>query len=243
MAAAATKRRKTSARRPPAKKPGASAAKRKLAEAPEPKPSKLAGFAARKVLKALVRKAGRSAANAMQSAGERALEGSRAVLRTASDRRLPIQLSIDVAVPASVAWEEWTQSSSLTEGVHLVEELERDGDMLIGRIAGPRGGEWEAEIVDEREQESFAWRSNVGSDCAGLVTFHRLSDRLTRIELDLDVVPTNPAQALWLSLHLAHRRAEAELRRFKAQVEFISPDVYEPDASNSEQTIDSETEE
>ena len=30
-----------------------------------------------------------------------------------------------------------------------------------------------------------------------------------------------------LSLHLAHRRAEADLRRFKAHVEFINPDVYE----------------
>jgi hypothetical protein len=66
-----------------------------------------------------------------------------------------------------------------------------------------------------------------GSDCAGLLTFHRLSDRLTRLELDLDVLPTNPAEALTLASHLAHRRAETDLRRFKAHVEFISPDVYE----------------
>ena len=66
-----------------------------------------------------------------------------------------------------------------------------------------------------------------GTDCAGLITFHRLSDRLTRIELDLDVVPTNPSQAVTMALHLAHRHAEADLRRFKAHVEFISPDAYE----------------
>jgi hypothetical protein len=66
-----------------------------------------------------------------------------------------------------------------------------------------------------------------GSDCAGLATFHRLSDRLTRIELDLDVLPTTPLDTLALSLRLANRRAEAELRRFKARVEFINPDAYE----------------
>ena len=66
-----------------------------------------------------------------------------------------------------------------------------------------------------------------GTDVAGLATFHQLSDRLTRIELDLDVVPTNPTEAMAMALHLAHRRAEADLRRFKAHVEFISPDAYQ----------------
>jgi uncharacterized membrane protein len=117
--------------------------------------------------------------------------------------------------------------SELTEGLHRIEDVERDGDHLVGRTDGPRPADWEAEIVDERPQESFAWRSLQGSDCAGLATFHRLSERLTRIELDLDVLPTGPLETLALSLRLAHRRAEAELRRFKARVEFINPDVYE----------------
>lgn len=41
------------------------------------------------------------------------------------------------------------------------------------------------------------------------------------------MLPTSPTEALTLSLHLAHRRAEADLRRFKAGVEFINPDLYE----------------
>jgi uncharacterized membrane protein len=115
----------------------------------------------------------------------------------------------------------------MTEGVHRIEEVERDGDHLYGRTAAPLSEDWEAEIVDDRLHESFAWRSIKGSDCAGLVTFHRLSERLTRLELDIDVVPTNPAETFALALHLAHHRAEVELRRFKARVEFINPDVYE----------------
>jgi hypothetical protein len=65
------------------------------------------------------------------------------------------------------------------------------------------------------------------------VTFHRLSDRLTRIELDLDVLPTSPAEALTMASHVAHRRAQADLRRFKAHVEFISPDVYESETGQN----------
>jgi uncharacterized membrane protein len=77
------------------------------------------------------------------------------------------------------------------------------------------------------KDESFAWLSVEGTDVAGLATFHQLSDRLTRIELDLDVVPTNPSEAMMLALHVAHRRAEADLRRFKAHVETLDPDEYQ----------------
>jgi uncharacterized membrane protein len=122
---------------------------------------------------------------------------------------------------------QWLSWGSLPEGVRRIVDVERDGDVLIGHTAGPRGVDWEAEMKDEREDESFAWLSVSGTDVAGLATFHRLSDRLTRIELDLDVVPTNPSEALTMALHLAHHHAEADLRRFKAHVEFISPDAYE----------------
>jgi uncharacterized membrane protein len=179
---------------------------------------------------------------ALRSAGSHLLETGASALREAADRtastgkkaiaasfsdRPPIQVGIDIAVPLEVAWEEWMNFSELTEGVHRIQDVERDGDRLLGRTGGTHSTDWEAEIVDERPQEGFAWRSLEGSDCAGLATFHRLSDRLTRIELDLDVLPTSPLETLALSLRLANRRAEAELRRFKARVEFINPDVYE----------------
>lgn len=168
-----------------------------------------------------------SGATALREAADRTASTGRKAIAKSFDGRPPIQVGIDVAVPLEVAWDEWMSFESLTEGVHRVEEVERDGDRLLGRTAGPRSADWEAEILDERPQESFAWRSVEGSDCAGLATFHRLSDRLTRIELDLDVLPTSPVETVALSLHLANRRAEAELRRFKARVEFINPDAYE----------------
>jgi uncharacterized membrane protein len=146
-------------------------------------------------------------------------------------RRVPVQVSVDVAVPLEVAYEEWMQFESLPEGAHRVEQIRRRGDRLVGRLNGvgaPR--EWEAEIRDERRNESFAWLSTRGSDVAGLITFHRLGDRLTRLEMQLDVVPTGVGEAAALALHLADRRAETELRRFKARLETISPDAYRPAA-------------
>lgn len=196
--------------------------------------------AALKALKALGRKAVDAAGEGMRSAAEHAATASKGALENSFVERLPIQTSIDVAVPLLVAWEEWMTFESFTEGVHRIEDIEREDDELFGKIAGPRAVDWRAEVTDEREEEAFAWRSVEGSDCAGLATFHSLSDRLTRIELDLDVLPTNPAETLALSLHLAHHRAQTELRRFKARVEFINPDVYEPELRRNGKAPDTE---
>jgi len=192
-----------------------------------PTPTRLAGKAAKKAVMLMARKTAEKGVDAVRRAADRAAVAGRSAVETGLNQRLPIQLSIDVAVPIHVAWEEWRSWGSLPEGVHRIQDVERDGDSLLGHTAGPRSVDWEAEIKDEREDESFAWRSVAGSDVAGLATFHQISERLTRIELDLDVMPTNPAEAFTLASHLAHRRAEADLRRFKAHVEFISPDAYE----------------
>jgi uncharacterized membrane protein len=242
--AAGAKKATGSARRVAgAPKPNAAGATKRVAEAVKPTAipgaSGLARRAAQKALKAMARGAVQASAAALRAAVDRAAQTGRDVVDSGLSRRLPIQVSIDVAVPLNVAWDEWMTFESMTEGVPRIEDVERDGDYLFGKTA-PRSEDWEAEIVDERQHESFAWRSVQGSDCAGLATFHRLSDRLTRIELNLDVLPTNPAETFALALHLAHHRAEVELRRFKARVEFISPDVYETDDDSEEPESDEE---
>ena len=181
---------------------------------------------ARIALRAVARRAGRAALRGGREVVERAVRAG-ANVTDGLPTRPPIQCSIDVAVPIAVAWEEWMALECLPEGVHDVLDIERNDGELVGDV---RGAEWIAEVRDERPEESFAWRSVEGSDCAGLVTFHRLSDRLTRIELNLDVRPRGPAEALCVRTRLADRRADAELRRFKARVEFLSPDEYEDHA-------------
>src|SRR5579859_4509091 len=143
-------------------------------------------------------------------------------------RHLPIQVSVDIAVPLRLAYDEWMRLEFLPEGSHTVERIERDGpDALTGRLSTrPWPRKWEAEIRDERDCESFAWRSVKGSDCAGLVTFHDLGERLTRLELQLDIVPVRPLEAAQFALRLTDARARNELRRFKARLETISPDAY-----------------
>jgi uncharacterized membrane protein len=178
---------------------------------------------------------------ARHSAAKR-LEGPREALATLAERvggddgvplaerirSVPIQCSIDIAVPLEVAYSEWMKLEFLPEGAHRVQNIRRRGDRLTGKIAGALASQsaWRAEVREERPNESFAWRSSKGSDCLGVATFHRLAERLTRIELELDVLPKRPAEAFELFVHIADRRAETDLRRFKAKLERISPDDY-----------------
>ena len=91
---------------------------------------------------------------------------------------MPIQQSIDVAVPVAVAWEQWMEFAYFPEGSRRAVDVERDGDELHGELDGLASREWQAEVIEERENESFAWQSLEGSDSAGLVTFHELAERL-----------------------------------------------------------------
>jgi uncharacterized membrane protein len=232
MARSATPPRSSSVRRKKPATPKRAAGKAvakgtaKVAERGAKGTAKVAEHGAKTALKSVARRTAEAGAQAVRRATDRATVAGRRAIEASTTYRLPIQLSIDVAVPIHVAWQEWISWGSLPEGVHRIEDVERDGNRLIGRTAGPRGSDWTAEIKDEREDESFAWRSVAGTDVAGLATFHQIGERLTRIELDLDVVPTNPTEAFTLATHLAHHHAEADLRRFKAHVEFISPDAY-----------------
>jgi uncharacterized membrane protein len=198
---------------------------------------KIEGTVGKQVAKAALKGSAGFAGDLLRRAGRRAVQGaSRTLQRATADgadellgrvRRLPIQQSIDVAVPVAVAWEQWLEFEHFPDAIRTVSDVEREGDELTGCIEGLRSREWRAEVLDERECDSFAWRTTEGSDTAGLVTFHELSERLTRIELNLDAHPLDLTEAAGLALHVADRRVQAQLRRFKAQAELLSPDVYD----------------
>jgi uncharacterized membrane protein len=191
---------------------------------------RLAATLARKAMVRGARAARQAALGALERAGGASVE-----TLASRTHRLPIQQSIDVAVPVEIAWEQWMEFEYFPEGAHRAEDVERDGDGLKGHLDGMTERDWRAEIIDERENESFAWQSTEGSDTAGLVTFHELSDRLTRIELTLDVRPTDLVEAASLTFRVADRRAETELRRFKTHVELLDPDIYDELVTSAEQ--------
>ena len=145
----------------------------------------------------------------------------RAPSGTGKGRRLPVQEWVDVAVPLETAYNQFTQFEDFPQFMHRVEKVEqRDDTHLVWHenIWGIRR-QWEAEITKERPNERIAWESLSGPQTAGVVTFHRLSDRLTRIEVLLDFQPRGLFEKTASGSRISRRALKSDLMRFKAFIE------------------------
>jgi uncharacterized membrane protein len=132
-----------------------------------------------------------------------------------------VEKSIDVEVPARMAYDQWTQFEEFPgfmEGVESVEQI--DDTHLHWRAAiGGAVEEWEAEITEQIPDKRIAWHSVSGAANAGVVTFHRLADDRARIMLQLEYEPQTWSESLGDLLGFLSRRVEGDLERFKEFIE------------------------
>src|SRR3954447_16156638 len=110
-----------------------------------------------------------------------------------------IEKSVDVAAPVRTAYNQWTQFESFPafmEGVNRIipeapppthpETTTRPHwETTIGGVAR----EFDAEITEQHPDERVAWRSVDGPPHAGVVTFHRIDARTTRVHLQMEYEP------------------------------------------------------
>lgn len=132
-----------------------------------------------------------------------------------------IEHSIDVEVPVRTAYNQWTQFEEFPRFMEGVEEVRQLDDTHLRwrtKIAG-REKEFEAEITEQRPDERIAWTSTEGADQAGVVTFHRVDDGVTRIMLQLDAEPAGPVEKAGDALGVLKHRVKGDLERFKELVE------------------------
>jgi uncharacterized membrane protein len=136
-------------------------------------------------------------------------------------RRLPIQCSIDVAVPVKVAYNQWTQFEFLPRVMHRVEQIEQRDDKTViwHENIWHIQRNWKSEIIEQVSNQRIVWRSDDRGGVTGVVTFHPLSDRLTRIEINIDFQPQGVFEKLASGLRFHRRAIHADLKRFKAFVE------------------------
>ena len=138
-----------------------------------------------------------------------------------SGRRMPIQQAIDVAVPVSVVYDHWTRFEDWPEFMHRVESVEQVDDGTVSfqvKIWGI-SKRFEADIVEQRPDERIEWNVTEGYAHSGLVTFHSLADNLTRVDVTLDVQPSNLIDKASRGMRFVKRAVRGDLHRFKAYVE------------------------
>ncbi|WP_282689879.1 MULTISPECIES: SRPBCC family protein [unclassified Streptomyces] len=133
-----------------------------------------------------------------------------------------VEESIEVNVPVSAAYNQWTQFESFPQFMEGVERIEQRTQTLTHwrtRIAGVER-EFDAEITEQIPDERVAWTS-VGGEAkqAGVVTFHYIDDTTTKVMLQLDHDPEGLVETVGDKLGFVKRRATGDLKRFKQFIE------------------------
>jgi uncharacterized membrane protein len=129
--------------------------------------------------------------------------------------------SVDVAVPVTTAYNQWTQFETFPqfmEGVEQVQQL--DATHLHWRVrVGGATRDFDATITEQHPDERVAWQSDSGPRHAGVITFHRLDANNTRVTAQLEIDPEGFIESAGDKLGVPDRRVKGDLNRFKEFIE------------------------
>jgi uncharacterized membrane protein len=129
--------------------------------------------------------------------------------------------TVDMSVPIRTAYNQWTQFADFPRFMEGVEQITQTSETMTHwriKVAGVER-EFDAEITEQHPDERIAWHSVGGADHAGVVTFHRLDDDLTRVTLQMTTAPEGLVENLGDKLGLVKHRAHGDMKRFKDFIE------------------------
>ena len=132
-----------------------------------------------------------------------------------------IEESIEVNVPVSTAYNQWTQFEDFPKfmkGVHEVRQIDDTHLHWRADVAG-KEQQWDSEITEQIPDDRIAWRSTSGRKNAGVVTFHKTSDTSARVMLQMDYKPQNVVEEVGAAFGAVKVQAKEDLKGFKEFVE------------------------
>jgi uncharacterized membrane protein len=132
-----------------------------------------------------------------------------------------IESSIEVAVPVSAAYNQWTQFEEFPKFMDGVEEVRQLDDTRLHWVAsvGGRRAEWDAKILEQHPDRQISWISEDGKKTRGTVTFESLGEDRTLVGLSLGYQADGFVEAVGSAAGLDRRRIEGDLVRFKELIE------------------------
>jgi uncharacterized membrane protein len=132
-----------------------------------------------------------------------------------------IEQSIEVDVPVTTAYNQWTQFEEFPQFMDGVDSIRQLDDTHLHWVVSHNGQthEFDTEITEQRPDERVAWRTTDGKSHAGAVTFHRLDDGQTKIMVQMDWEPEGMLETLGAALGSDDRRVKEDLERFKELIE------------------------
>jgi Polyketide cyclase / dehydrase and lipid transport len=132
-----------------------------------------------------------------------------------------VERSIQVDVPVTTAYNQWTQFEDFPAfmgGVKEVRQLDDRRLHWVAEIAGVRR-EWEASVLEQVPDQKVAWAATAGATNAGAVRFVPAGPASTMVYLSLEYEPEGLVEQVGDKLGIVERQVNSDLERFKALVE------------------------
>jgi len=131
-----------------------------------------------------------------------------------------IDESIEVDVPVSTAYNQWTQFEDFPlfmEGVDHVQQLDDTRLHWVATVAGKKA-EWDAKILEQHPDRQISWISEDGKKTRGTVSFEPRGESKTLVRLSMSY-QADPLEAVGSVAGLDSRRVKGDLGRFKELIE------------------------
>jgi len=129
--------------------------------------------------------------------------------------------SVEVDVPISVAYNQWTQFEefpSFMEGVKSVRQVDDTHLEWTAEIGGEEHS-WLAEIGHQEPDRLVSWSAVEGKYSSGKVTFEPLEGNRTRIDVEMIYDAEGWKESAGSALGFDSRRVSGDLDRFKELIE------------------------
>lgn len=129
--------------------------------------------------------------------------------------------SVDVHVPVTTAYNQWTQFESFPQFMQGVERVEQRDDTHTHWTVHVAGAtrEFDAKITEQHPDERVSWTTEAGPRHAGVITFHRLDEDTTRVTAQMDIDPDGFVENVADKLGILDRRVKGDLERFRDFIE------------------------
>jgi uncharacterized membrane protein len=137
---------------------------------------------------------------------------------------------IDVGVPVSVAYNQWTRFTEFPDFMKKVEKVDQESDTELSWRAQILWShrDWKSTIIDQVPDERIVWRSEGAKGYVdGAVTFHEISRTLTKILVTLEYYPQGLFEKVGNLWRAQGRRARLELKHFRRHV--MTETILHPD--------------
>src|SRR3954451_21279884 len=132
-----------------------------------------------------------------------------------------VEKSVEVAVPVSTAYNQWTQFEEFPrcmDGVQQGEQLDDRTLRWVAEIVGIRR-QWTATILEQVPDQKVAGAATEGATNAGAVRFDPAGEGRTRVTLELEYEPEGVVEKVGDAVGFVERQAVNDLEHFKEFIE------------------------